>query len=134
MQRHATVVIAFRARDFGFAQPARRLDLDPLRAHPHRALHRALHGAPERDALRQLVRHAVTHQLRVELGTLDLLDVDADFLPRELAELIAQLVHFRATLADHHTAPPGVHRDRHLARLALYLHAGDRRLPEAPLP
>jgi len=46
---------------------------------------RALHGrAPERDALRQLVRHGVRHQLGVELGPLDLFDVDAHFLAGEL--------------------------------------------------
>jgi hypothetical protein len=64
----------------------------PLRAHAHRALHRALHGATERDALRQLVRDVVGDELRVELRTLDLLDVDPDFLAGQLRELVAQLV------------------------------------------
>src|SRR6058998_2833312 len=79
------------------------------------------------------MRDAVTHQLRIELGPLDLLDVDADFLPRELRQLIAQLVHFRAAFADHDARPAGVNRDGHLARLALDVHVGDRGMAEARL-
>src|SRR3989441_805546 len=128
VQRHPPLVIAFGARDLRPAQPARGLDLDPLRSHPHRALHGALHGAPERDALRQLVRHAVPHQLGVELRPLDLLDVDPDFLARELRQLVAQLVHLGAPLADHDAGTARVDRHRHLARLALDVHVGDRRV------
>src|SRR6266511_5833238 len=133
VQRHAALVVPFRARDFGAAQTPGALDLDPLRAHAHRALHRALHGAAERDALVQLVHHTVADQLGVELGALDLLDVDADFLAGELRQLVAQLVDLRATLADHHSRPPRVDRHRHLARLALDVHFGDRRVREPRL-
>src|SRR2546426_5353468 len=133
MQRHAPFVVTLGARDFGATQPARRLDLDALGPHPHRALDRALHRAAERDTLRQLMRDAVTDQLRIELGLLDLLDVDADFLPRELRQLIAQLVYFRAPFADHDTRPAGVNRDGHLARLALDVHVGDRGVAETCL-
>src|SRR4051812_38889484 len=100
MQRHATFVIALDARDLGAAETAAALDLDALRAHAHRALHRALHRPAERDALRELARDVVGHKLRVELRPLDLLDVDADFLAREVRELITQLVDFSALLAD----------------------------------
>ena len=119
VQRHTTLVITLDARDFGAAQTAAALDLDPLRAHAHRALHRALHGAAERDALRELARDVVGDELRVELGTLDLLDVDADFLARQMRELVAQLVDFGALLADHDARTAGVQRDDDLARLAL---------------
>src|SRR6185295_3932891 len=133
VQRHAALVITLGARDFGPAQAARRLDLDALRAHAHRALHRALHRAAERDALRQLMRHAVADELRVQLRTLDLFDVDADFFARELRQLIAQLVDFRAALADDDARPARVDRDRHLAGLALDVHVGDRRVTEPRL-
>src|SRR5882762_28459 len=92
VQRHPPLVVALGARDLGAAQATRRLDLDPLRPHAHRALHRALHGAPERDALRQLMRHGVRHQLGVELRPLDLLDVDAHFLAGELGQLTGKEV------------------------------------------
>src|SRR4051812_16919323 len=84
MKGHTTFVIAFDARDLGAAEAAAALDLDALGAHPHRALHRALHGATERDALGQLAGNVVGDELRLELRTLDLLDVDADFLARQV--------------------------------------------------
>src|SRR5262249_46343044 len=100
VQRYAAFVIPFHARDLSAAETAAALDLDTLRAHSHRALHRALHGATERDTLRELARDVVRHELRIELGTLDLFDVDADFLAGEMRELVAQLVDFSALLAD----------------------------------
>src|SRR5204863_3965457 len=131
--RHAPFVIAFRAGDFGAAQAARRLDLDSLRAHAHRTLHGALHGATERDPLGQLVCHAVPDELGVELGTLDLLDVDPDLLARELRQLVAQLVDLGAPLPDHHARAPGVDRDGHFPGLALDVHVGDRRVRQSRL-
>src|SRR5881628_1442641 len=133
VQRYPPLVVALGARDLGAAQATGRLDLDPLRSHPHRALHRALHGAPERDALRQLMRHGVRHELRVQLRPLDLLDVDAHFLAGELGQLVAQLVHLPAALADHHAGTARVHRDRDLPRLALDVNVGDGRMGEPGL-
>ena len=119
VKRHPTLVVAFDTRDLGAAEAAARLHLDPLRAHAHRALHRALHGATERDALRELVRDVVGDELRVELRTLDLLDVDPDFLAGQLRELVAQLVDFGALLPDDDARTAGVDRHHDLARLAL---------------
>src|SRR2546430_8602889 len=133
VQRYAPFVVTLGPRDLRTPQPARRLDLDALRAHPHRALDRPLHGPPERDALCQLVRHRIRHELGVELRPLDLLDVDADFLARELRQLVARFVHLGAALADHHARPPRVDLPRHLARLALALHAGNGRVAEPGL-
>src|SRR5207302_6164863 len=133
VQRHAPLVVALGARDLRAPQPAGRLDLDPLGAHPHRALDRALHGAPERDALRQLVRHRVRDELGVELRPLDLLDVDADFFARELGQLVAQLVHLGAALADNHARAARMPGHRDLARLALDVHVGDGRVAEPGL-
>jgi hypothetical protein len=119
VQRHTAFVVAFDARDLRAPEPAPALDLDPLRARAHRALHRALHRAAERDALRELRGDVVRHQLRVELGTLDLFDVDADFLARQVRELIAQLVDLGALLPDHDARTARVQSDDDLARLAL---------------
>src|SRR5205085_1903106 len=133
VQRYAPFVVTLGPRDLRTPQPARRLDLDALCAHPHRALDRPLHGPPERDALCQLVRHRVRHELGVELRPLDLLDVDADFLARKLRQLVAQLVHLGAALADHHARPPRVYGHRDLTRLALDVHVGDGRVAEPGL-
>ncbi len=81
----------------------------------------------------KLAGDVVRHQLRVELGTLDLFDVDADFLAREVRELVAQLVDFRALLADDDARPAGVQRDDDLPRLALDHDVRDRRVAEARL-
>src|SRR6478736_6559332 len=113
-------MVAFHTRDLSAAESAAAFDLDALRAHAHRALHRALHGASERDALRELAGDVVRHELRIELGTLDLLDVDPDFRAREMRELVAQLVDFSALLADDDARTTGVQRHDDLARLAVY--------------
>src|SRR5262249_61129533 len=130
---HAPFLIAFHTRDLRAAQAAAAFDLDALRAHAHRALHRALHGATERNALRELARDVVRHELGVELGTLDLFDVDADFLAREVRELVAQLVDLSALLADHDAGTAGVQRHDDLARLAIDHDVRDRRMAEARL-
>src|SRR3954462_1279868 len=133
VQRYTALVIAFDARDLGAAETAAALDLDALRAHAHRALHCALHRATERDALRELARDVVGDELRVELRTLDLFDVDADLLAREVRELVAQLVDLSALLADHDAGTARVQRDDDLARLALDHDVRDRRVAEPRL-
>src|SRR3954470_24130568 len=133
VKRHASLVIAFDARDFSAAQSSTTLDLDALRAHAHRALHRALHGAAEGDTLRELARDVVGHELRIELGTLDLFDVDVDFLARQVGKLVTQLVDFRALLADHDARTAGVQRDDDLTRLAIDHDVRDRRMAQAAL-
>ena len=75
----------------------------------------------------------VRHQLRVELGTLDLLDVDPDFLAGQVRELVAQLVHLGALLPDDDARTAGVQRHDDLPRLALDHDVRDRRVPEARL-
>ena len=81
----------------------------------------------------QLVRDVVGHELRRQLRPLDLLDVDRGFLAGQLGQLVAQLVHLGAALADHHARAPGVHRDGDLARPPLDVDLGDRRVAEPRL-
>src|SRR6478609_668964 len=130
VERHAPLTIPLGPRDLRPAEAARDPHADPLRAHPHRALHRALHGAAEADALLELPGDVVRHQLRRELGPLDLLDVDRRLLGGQLRQLVAELVHLGAALADHHARSPGVDRHGHLARLPLDLDLRDRRMAE----
>src|SRR2546427_7274314 len=55
------------------------------------------------------------------------------YLAGELGQLVAQLVHLRATLADHHAGTARVHRHRDLPRLALDVNVGDGRMGEPGL-
>jgi hypothetical protein len=62
-----------------------------------RALHRAAEGHP----VRQLLRDRLRDELRIELGTLDLVDVDVNVLMGERMQVAAQGVDLRARLPDH---------------------------------
>ncbi len=83
------------------------------------------------NALRQLIGDVVSHQLGVQLGTLDLLDVDPHFLPHQLRQLVTQLVYLGAFLSDDDAWPPGMHGHHDLARLPLNVDVRDRRVPDA---
>src|SRR5439155_776919 len=81
-------------------QPARARDADAVGAQPERGRHRLLHRPPEGHALLQLQRDVLGHELRVQLGVDDLLDVEVDLLPRARLELVLQLLHLGALAAD----------------------------------
>src|ERR1043165_341406 len=130
VERHPPLVVPLGPRDLRPAEPPAGPHLDALGAHPHGALQRALHRAAERDPLLQLVGDVVGDQLRGGLRPLDLLDVDRRLLAGELRQLVPELVHLGALLADHHAGPPGMDGDRHLARPALDVDLGDRRVAE----
>src|SRR6185295_9286810 len=91
VERQAAFLIPLGARDLGAAQAARDHDLDPLGAEAEGRLHRLLHRPAEGDAALELAGDRLAHELRVELGTLDLLDVDVDLAPHLLLEVVAQL-------------------------------------------
>src|SRR5437764_6091326 len=106
VQRNASILVPLRARDFRSVQPPGHADFDALRAEPERALHGLLHGATECDAALELGGDVLAHELRVELRTLDLLDVDVDLTIDELLQLVADLVHFGALAADDDARTP----------------------------
>src|SRR4029078_1787943 len=111
VQRHAPFAIPLAARDLDAVQPARRHDLDALRAQAHRFLPRALHRAAEHDPLLELLRDRVGDQLRVDLGLADLFDVEADVAAHHLAQVAAQRLDVLALLADDHARPRAVDSD-----------------------
>src|SRR5690606_24178311 len=131
VEGHPSLVVALRPRDLGPAEAARALDLDALRARADRRLDGPLHRAAEGDPLPELVGDVLGHQVGVDLRPLDLLHVHGDLGVREQGELVAELVDLRAALADDHTGPGRVQRDHDLARLALDVHAGERRVRQA---
>src|SRR6185295_5652055 len=133
VERQAAFLIPLGARDLGAAQAARDHDLDPLGAEAEGRLHRLLHRPAEGDAALELAGDRLAHELRVELGTLDLLDVDVDLAPHLLLEIVAQLVHFRAAAADDDAGTRRVDRDPQLVRGALDVDLRDAGVPQALL-
>src|SRR5207247_294743 len=79
-QRHASLGVALRTAHLAAAEAAGAANADPLRARAHRGGERALHRTAEADAVLELLRNGLRDELRVELGTLDLVDVDVDVL------------------------------------------------------
>src|SRR6266446_5121879 len=73
---------------------------------------RALHRTTEADTVLQLLRDRLRDELRVELGPLDLVDVDVDVLLGDCVQLFAQRVHLDARLADHDAGARRVDVDR----------------------
>ncbi len=88
-------------RHLGAAQATGHLDLHALGAGAHRAGERTLHRATEGHSVLELLGDRLRHQLGVELGALDLEDVDLDLLVGHAVQVTAQRVHFGARLADH---------------------------------
>src|SRR5262249_2091771 len=80
-----------------------------LRARLHRGLHGALHRAPERHAAGELVGDALRKQCRVDLGLLDLLDVELDLrVAGDLAQTFTQALGLGTAPADHYARARGV--------------------------
>ena len=130
VQRDAAVGVALGARHLGAAEAAGDLDLDALGAGAHGGGERALHRAAEGDAVLELLGDRLGDQLRVELGALDLADVDADRLAGDLVELAAQRVDLGAGLADHDAGAGGVDVDGDLAPLLADLDVGEAGMGE----
>ena len=93
-------------------QPAAALDADALGAGTDARGERALHRTAEADSVLQLLRDRLCDELRVELGPLDLIDVDMDVLLGDRVQLFAQRVHLDARLADHDAGACRVDVDR----------------------
>jgi hypothetical protein len=79
------------------------------------------------DALLELRRHRLGDQLRVELGLLDLLDVDEDLAAGLLLDLLLQLVDLGALAADDDARPRGEDVDLQLVGRALESRPSRRR-------
>src|SRR6185369_8838083 len=98
-------------RDFGAVQAAGDANLDAAGAEPQGRFDGLAHRSAERHALLELHRHRLGDQLRVELGLLDLLDVDEDLAVGPLLDLLLELVDFRPLAADDDPRARGVDVD-----------------------
>src|SRR5262249_54782465 len=133
LQRELPVQVPLGARDLGAVQPARDADLDPARAEAERGLHGLPHRAAERHALLELHRDRFRDELRVQLGLLDLLDVDEDLAVGPLLDLLLQLVDLGPLAPDDDARARGVDVDLQLVGGALDLDLRDAGVREALL-
>ena len=83
--------------------------LDAFSAHAHGGGNGHLRSAAERNAGFQLAGNAVGNQLRIQLGTLDLEDVDLNILAGDLLQLFFQLIDLLAAFTNHDTRAGRVH-------------------------
>ena len=88
---------------FSTADAAADLDLDAFCTNPHSVGYRHLDGAAIRNASFNLTCDAVRDDVSINLGALDLVDVDLDILLGDLLELFLEFVDLSASLADDET-------------------------------
>src|SRR6478735_1873224 len=105
VQRHAALGVLLRAAHLRAAEAARALHLHACGATADGRRERALHGAPERDAVLQLLGDRLGDELRVQLGALDLVDVDVHVLLGHAVHFFAERVDLDAGLADDDAGP-----------------------------
>ncbi len=80
---------------------------------------RLAHGAAEADALLELQRDVLGDELRVELGLVDLEDVDEDLARGALLDVGLELVDLRALAADDDARTRGADDETQLVAGAL---------------
>ncbi|OLP61926.1 hypothetical protein BJM39_21970 [Salmonella enterica subsp. enterica serovar Javiana] len=100
-------------------------DTDALGAGAGGGLHALAHRATERHASRELLGDALRDELGVDLGVLDLEDVQLHLLARELLELATDAVGLGAATTDDDAGTRGVDVHTDAVTGALDLDAGD---------
>src|SRR5579884_2471192 len=130
VERDAALALPFAAGDVGAAEAAGALDADALGAEGHGHFDRLLHGTTEGDAAFELEGDVLGHELGLDLGFLDLLDVEEDFLAGELGELRLDVVDLLALATDDDAGTRGVDLDADAVGGALDENAGDAGLLE----
>src|SRR6478735_1751442 len=125
VQGHAALAVELRARHLGAVEATRALDPDALGTGAHRGLHRLAHRATELHTTRELLGDTLGDQLRVDLGVLDLEDVELHLLAGELLELAADAVRLGAAAADDDAGTRGVDVHPDAVTRALDLDLGD---------
>src|SRR5581483_9081722 len=133
VQRHAPLRVGLGPAHLAAAEPAAADHLDAVGAGAHRRGDRALHRAPEADAVLELLRDRLGDELRVELGPLDLVDVDVHVLVGHRVHVTAQRVDLDAGLADDDPRPRRVDVDRDPLLVLPDQDVRDPRVAELPL-
>ena len=136
MQGHATLAVPLAAAHLGAVEAAGALDTNALGASLASGLDGLAHGATEGDTALELLSDGLGNQVGVELGTLDLDDVDGDLALGDLGDLLevgAEVVDLGALLADDDARAGGVDGDLHLVAGAVDVDAGQGGLLETLL-
>src|SRR5690606_10662019 len=129
VQRHPALAVPLGAAHLGATQATGALHPDAERARLLRVLHRALHRTAERDAAGELVGDTLRDQRRVELGLLDLLDVELHpVVAGDLRQPGTEAIGLAAAATDDDAGARGVHVDPEPVTGALDLDAADRRV------
>ena len=118
-------MVLFGTRDLSAVQTAAELDLDALRAELEGTADGLLHGSAERDAAFELSGDGLGDELCVEVGLLDLDDVDGRGDAGEGFDLALQFVDLGALLADDDTGFRAVDEHAHSLTVALDLDLRD---------
>src|SRR5262245_51456078 len=133
VKRHPAVAVPLAARDLAGAQAARARDADTIGAEPERRGDGLLHGPPERHPLLQLEGDVLGHELGIELGVDDLLDVEVDLLAGPQLQLVLELLHLRTLAADDDARPGREDRDPRAVGRTLDVDPRDSRVVELVL-
>src|SRR3954470_22857202 len=128
-----TEVGRLRPRHLRAAEPPRELDLDPLGAPVHRLLERPLHRPAEARTFLQLLGDVLADQLRVDLGAVDLDDLDLVPAPGQRLQLFLQLVDLGPLATDDDPGARGRQEHRHRVPRPLDLDPGDAGVAVLPL-
>src|SRR5664280_1472591 len=129
VQRYPALAVGLLARHLRATQATGALDTDTEGAGRLHGLDRALHGTTERHPAGQLVADTLCDQGGVELGLLDLLDVELDPVvePGDLLDLLLQPVGLRTAATDDDARPCRMDVHPQAVSGALDLDAADRR-------
>src|ERR1019366_1867843 len=127
VQGHAAFAVRLLAGHLGTAQATGALDADPEGAGLLHRLDGSLHGPTEGDAAGQLVADPLGDEGGVQLGLLDLLDVQLDAVDQagDLLDLLLQAVGLGPPPADDDAGAGGVDIDTEAVTRALHLDAAD---------
>src|SRR3954471_4890072 len=131
VQRHPTLAVPLLATHLGAAEATTALHADAESAGLHRGLHRALHRPAKADPAGELVGDTLRDQRGVELGLLDLLDVELDLrVARDLEQPGPQAVGLGAAATDDDAGARGVEVDAQAVTRPLDLDPADHRALE----
>ena len=131
MERRAAFLEHLRTRDFSAVETAGNLHLHALGACTHRGGDGHLDGAAVSHLAFDLAGDARGNNLRVQLGTLYLIDIDLDILVRDFLELFLQFLHFLTARADDEARTGGAYCDGDELECALDDNTRDAALCEA---
>src|SRR5262245_27478266 len=111
VKRQASLQVPLRAGDFGSVQPSGDANLNALSPKPLRVLYRTSHRATKGDSFFELLSDLLSLQLRVQLGLMDLLNVDEYLAPGSVLDLQFELVDLSPFATDDDTGPRSVDDD-----------------------